>query len=1081
MSRTDKALYDKIRRDNKEKYGTAVEVYGPVLLANLYSDRTHFVYELLQNAEDACERAKQATGKTKYTCTIQLGHDQLLMRHNGIPFGDQDVIGICGIVEGTKTDDRSQIGKFGIGFKSVYAYTRSPEIHSGGKSFCIRNYVQPFAIDPDEKIEEHETVVVIPFDHDSVTSKVAHGEISGRLADLGVTTLLFLVNIEEVGWSIEGGRRGWYRRSSHCVDDNVRKVHLSSCIGNSSQAEEWLVFERAVTENGTSKVEVAFKIETADDKKEIIVPVTGAKLASFFLTEKVTWLNFIVQGPYKTTPARDNVSFVDEWNRMLLTETARLVADAIPMVKKMGLLDVSFLDTLPINKRSLLTVNPVMSPLFHETRATLASSQALLPADDHDYVSREHALLARGKDLTELLSRDQLEELFGRTTWLDTSITKDRYPQVREYLMEELRIPEIEPEQLGRALTDSFMLSQSDEWMRQLYSLLQKQPALWRERGLNQQEGIFRSKPIVRLTDGTHTRPFDDKGNPLAFLPPAEGRKTRFPTVKPVLVKDEQSRRFLLSLGLREPDMIDEVVRLILPKYRQANPSIGGAENLEDVEAVCLAIRAYGAPDGQSRNKDLLQEVRATGLLLATNCGDGKRGFRKPGEVYIGQFFTGNSDVDLYFAGNPSIWMLDQCYTEVVKSFGLDAMVKLGCKSIVAVRHRPADSSGSVTIRSWHGNHERGLGGFDPDCELDGLGYALQSITVEKARIVWETLKRNAQSVSGVVEKSTRQDYSHSTRQTVFSKIGRLLTEHAWLPTQGSDTEPVFRKPSEVSLGELPPSFDPGSPESKLIGQKLKFRLPVEQQLMEQLSDEDREIYRAIRNLDQEERKQIMEVLNQIKNSRAVSGGPRSASEIGNQFRESLECPARDPVDGNDSRAYSGVSPEEEQTIRKEYGERFADNLKKMRVTVRTKVVKDSQVLHSIGPKDFLLEQYQGHCQICNTCLDLGPGKKPYFETFRLVETQARHGWTDMEFNVICLCPNCHALLKHGDSSLTSIVDVAEQAGASLIAPQPVRERRGDHYIIRIRVADTEREIFYTPTHMAKLSAFIQEADKPQA
>ena len=103
--------YEKIREENRINYGKRVEYYAPALLANLYSDRTHFIYELIQNAEDACERAG-LEGYVKF----ELFPDRLEMRHNGIPFDEKDVRGICGIVEGTKTqEDLSQIGKFGIG------------------------------------------------------------------------------------------------------------------------------------------------------------------------------------------------------------------------------------------------------------------------------------------------------------------------------------------------------------------------------------------------------------------------------------------------------------------------------------------------------------------------------------------------------------------------------------------------------------------------------------------------------------------------------------------------------------------------------------------------------------------------------------------------------------------------------------------------------------------------------------------------------------------------------------------------------------------------------------------------------
>ena len=48
--------YAAIRRENQRRYGTDIGRIGELLLANRYGDRTHFIYELLQNAEDALAR-----------------------------------------------------------------------------------------------------------------------------------------------------------------------------------------------------------------------------------------------------------------------------------------------------------------------------------------------------------------------------------------------------------------------------------------------------------------------------------------------------------------------------------------------------------------------------------------------------------------------------------------------------------------------------------------------------------------------------------------------------------------------------------------------------------------------------------------------------------------------------------------------------------------------------------------------------------------------------------------------------------------------------------------------------------------
>ena len=114
------------------------------LLSNMYPDEAHFIYELLQNAED-----KKATA-----VYFKMQKDKLIFEHNGGVvdksqlFTLKDIESITGIGASTKKDDNTAIGKFGVGFKAVFAYTESPQIYSGEYSFEINDLVVPTIINP---------------------------------------------------------------------------------------------------------------------------------------------------------------------------------------------------------------------------------------------------------------------------------------------------------------------------------------------------------------------------------------------------------------------------------------------------------------------------------------------------------------------------------------------------------------------------------------------------------------------------------------------------------------------------------------------------------------------------------------------------------------------------------------------------------------------------------------------------------------------------------------------------------------------------------------------------------------------
>ena len=131
-----------------------------------------------------------------------LFEDRLEMAHDGRPFNEDDVRGVCGVGEGKKSEDLTQIGKFGIGFKSVYAYTTKPKIYSGGESFRVEHYVRPYAVEPRSTDNSWTTLFDFEFDVSDLDPKTACEEIGKCLRNLSARTLLFLRKIKEIAYKL---------------------------------------------------------------------------------------------------------------------------------------------------------------------------------------------------------------------------------------------------------------------------------------------------------------------------------------------------------------------------------------------------------------------------------------------------------------------------------------------------------------------------------------------------------------------------------------------------------------------------------------------------------------------------------------------------------------------------------------------------------------------------------------------------------------------------------------------------------------------------------------------------------------
>ena len=793
--------YKTIRADNEKRYGTDIGRIGPMLLANRYDDRTHFIFELLQNAEDALARRTGWHGSR--SVSFHLTDDTLRVSHFGNPFDMADVRGICGIAEGTK--DLTDIGCFGIGFKSVYAVTDRPEVHSGAEDFAIESYVWPVAESSIPRDEE-ETVILVPLKTDE-----AHAEIQRGLQRLGADSLLFLRHIGEIEWRIGGGPSGFYLRDQEKLGDSVRRVTvICQETGKDDTEEVWLTFSRPVrTEEGKliGYVEIAFSIgKDGDFSPEVIRPLKRSPLVVFFPTVIETYLGFLVQGPYRTTPSRDNVPRNEPWNQRLVQETATLLVEALRWLRDHDLLDTGALRCLPLNS-SKFGQDSMFAPLFEATKQAL-QSEPLLPRFDGGYAAAKNAGLARTQELRELFSPSQLGALVGHDgelAWLSDDITRDRTPELRQYLMQELRIPEVTSETILPKLDKRFLEAQSDDWVVRLYEFANGQPAL--RRRLNE-------LPLIRLEPGTHVVAHLN-GQPQAFLPGA--MKTGFPTVRASVCASETAREFLRSLGLTEPDLVHDVVRNILPKYREDKVDVSDADYEADIQRILKAF----ATDSKGQQDKLLAALRETAFVVAVDAGDGSKRRSKPGEVYLA-----TERLKELFDGVGGVLLVDDAY----KCFrGEDVRELLeGCS---AVRYlRPiADASLSREERrelreqaghvktSWQNDRVT-------DWTLSGLEELLELLRLDierrgsKARLLWEELAQLEERRGKGIFTGEYTWTHYGSYQTPFdAAFVRKLNETAWVP----DANGELQRPECVLFDTLRWKPNP------FLQSKIHFKSPV--------------------------------------------------------------------------------------------------------------------------------------------------------------------------------------------------------------------------------------------------------------
>lgn len=905
-----------------------------------YPDPVHFIYELLQNAEDQ--------GATE--AHFELSTDHLVFHHNGNPFTRSDVWNITGIGNSDKPQETNKIGRFGIGFKSIFAITDRPEIYTFLEekpfAFAIEDLVVPVVITWNhEKSNQYRTQFTFPFIPGREIT--LYSKIRERLTTLGFETMLFLQNLASITWQTET-EHGVFL----CAVNGARR----ELCGESSQngqlrqsSANYLVFTRNANLGNIDRkldVRVAFRL----DEKGKIIAEPGQKLVVYFPTEQVTGLNFRLHGPFLLSDNRANIKIDNDMNNKLVQECAILLGDCLQQIKKEGLLTVDFLSLLPIRKEH---VQSLFLPLYYQVLQVLKHHPSL-PTADGTFANAAQVKLARGTELRELINEAQLSTLYGASStlhWLSSEITLDRTPDLYRYLNKDLEVDIVDPEAFARKLEKTFLEKQTDEWLMKLYTFLSKQP------GLN---NIIKSKPILRLEDNSHVAPFNRSSSysrnetPNAYLL-REGN-SKFPLVKRSLLADDTVYAFLKGIGLSEPDIVDEVLKFILPLYQARRFAL--VDDIRNQQSLSYIQEALQRTSHRAR-QELISTLNKTPFILASNAKTSERAWKTPREVY-----SKTEELFTWFEGNEQTWFIAESFPESLRGdLNIPTHLRPSARTT-------ADTSRHIVIRDGRADHARGLHGFDPDAKLDGLEYALKHITLNKARMLWNLLLEYRHLIKGVVEKSTHQTFSYSEREESFSQMGKLCSQETWLPDQNG----VFYSPDELFLTDLPAGFEKRTHEAYELSIKLEMRKAEELLLADKLG-----IPHKLISLIQHNPEAIL-VWYQEQQQKKVS---LPSSVTYDPDRRAIK--ATEAADQAVEKTYKAVSM----------------NRRISAANIDTKTYLRSHHTNAEG---------QLICQLCNQSMPFQlPEGEEFFVACQYIELLEK----ELEANHLALCPNCAAEFQY--------------------------------------------------------------------
>ena len=600
-----------------------------ILTEDMYSNPLRFIDELLQNAQDAARKAAKRTD-----VEFRLHNDKLEFSHSGKDFDLKDVISITGIGVSTKNDQ--DIGTFGIGFKSVYQITDEPHIYSGKYNFKIVEFRIPVSLPKHDNIQN--TVIILPFKREYEQKKII-----SYLNKIEIESLLFLPNIDSITW-----HRHEEIQQIPCLskipldqidDDNLNYKKIQIKHISSEKSKQYLVFQRNIQIRGNKlDIEIAFGLDPVENR---IIPLTNRTLHVFFPTTEETRLNFLLNAPFRTTANREKIKLENDDDHRMTEALSQLTADSILFIKKRfpDLLDVNFYSNLIPLKRE--EQNHFYGVFFGAIKALLKNPKnRLLPVQNSAFGSANDVLLAENSSLMELLNVGDNKQLFGKRYWVNSEITatKERTKDIHRYLRGHLDVEDIGFDKFAQVFTKILIEKKNDEWITRLYRiLLTNQKQLWEKNPWelnywdNQTDGIWKTKPIIRLSNGKHVAPYDKDGSPRAWLPSES--ESYFDTVKSALLENEEAKEFLIKIGLQKPDLLAEFKKFIAPSYEEDRPSVKIEKYLQDISMAIETYREYRhRPD---KKDELVSAIKSLYFIKAKNAGTGYKLFKKPDQVYL--------------------------------------------------------------------------------------------------------------------------------------------------------------------------------------------------------------------------------------------------------------------------------------------------------------------------------------------------------------------------------------------------------------------------------------------------------------
>ena len=1024
-------------------------------IIQLYTDKSHFVYELLQNAEDA-----------EATSIRFIQHsDRLEVLHDGKPFTSANLQGICDIGKSDKVNNLNQIGEFGVGFKSVFGICDTVRLYSEPAHYRgemvgdavpfavkIKDFTRPGDIPTEEMPRTYTTRFVFPFAVGHTysgfkTLPALVDTLARKLQNLGITTLLFMNHLELIEYQIETEDEpitGEYLLEKQMINDHCSLV---SALGVSEKEKSdpentemisYLKFSRKLERYPLRTVDIAFPIKEENGVYQC-VKAPNPYVSVYFPTETESKLDFIVQGPFRTTPNRSSIPSDDADNIYLAGEAATLLRESVLELKANGRLSMSFVKALPIDEDRFDTFG-LFLPLY-ETVRDLFRSTAVIPTKAGKYVHPKYAKIARQERLASVFSDELLTQLIndgGKYCWLPTFLTETNreYKHVLDYMTGELGVQVIRPEDLRGffASNPKFLPSQSIDWLVDLYGIFENIPGAFSK---SRYETNMTTANIVKTATGTFVAPFRREGKtyiPNVFLPSPKIRSADINFVDDAIY--QQCRHFFDDiLQLQKPDEYEFLIKDIKKRYESGHVS-GDEQHIEDVKVL---VKYSKREEYEDEVKRVIREI------FAVKCTDGKMRSAYACRIFL-PISTDGINIEGYYRNiGQTVFFVDIDFyanrgieTKMLLSFGIRNSIITG-------------------DNIQNGTYETGLRGKQPEWwttgdfrwkfSTDALKDVLKYISAHpsakdsilKSQAIMKVLTANESRLCGLVHigGSTVPNKENEPCEMIHILRGERIWgwDGKWLYTEAGE----LVSPKSISRHDISTSIygkiRPDSVVLKLIGFKK--------------TDAD-EVDELKKTIPQEKLEAYFE--SELRQRYGISTADLNERYGSSVNYESVEEDASLPFPTLHVRSWDALRKHAAEMLIYADPVRYEEKIRSIRVSNRPREAKAylSNMYRHEGNNRFKFA-----CQLCHeTC-----------SSFEATEIFLKPE-TELDPVNLCLCPNCAAAYRR----MRSNKDLMESVRRAFLTMKDTDIENGDYVTIAL---DEDNELWFTQTHFAEIRELL--------